>query len=92
MFLQRGGRIYEQMYYPHAESYCRNRAGLPEGYLEAFANIYSTFMTALNKKKSGESLLEADWDFPSIEEGIQGVKLIDRCVESSQKGAVWIDF
>jgi len=78
--------------YPHAQGYSRIPSGHPEGYFEAFANIYSTFITALKKKISGEALSEDDLDFPGVEAGIQGVRFIERCVESSQKGAVWIDF
>lgn len=78
--------------YPHAQGYSRIPSGHPEGYFEAFANIYSTFITALKKKISGEALSEDDLDFPGVEAGIQGVRFIERSVESSQKGAVWIDF
>ena len=78
--------------YPHAQSYSRIPAGHPEGYFEAFANIYSTFITALQKKISGEALSGNDQDYPGIQAGIQGVKFIEKCVESSQKGTVWIDF
>ena len=78
--------------YPHAQSYSRIPSGHPEGYFEAFANIYSTFISALKKKISGEALTESDQDYPGVHAGIQGVKFIEKCVESSQKGAVWIDF
>lgn len=78
--------------YPQAQRYSRVPPGHPEGYFEAFANIYSTFISALSKKISGEALSEDDLDFPGVQDGIQGVKYIERCVESSQKGAVWIDF
>ena len=81
----------DQMY-PHAQGYSRVPAGHPEGYFEAFANIYSTFCDALNKKLSGESLTGEEMDFPGVEEGIRGVRFIEKCVESSQKGAVWVDF
>jgi len=78
--------------YPHAQSFSRIPAGHPEGYFEAFANIYSTFCKALSKKLAGESLTAEDMDFPSVAEGVQGVQYIEKCVESSQKGAAWIDF
>lgn len=78
--------------YPHAQGYSRIPSGHPEGYFEAFANIYSTFITSLKKKISGGALSENDLDFPGVEAGIQGVRFIERSVESSQKGAVWIDF
>ncbi len=78
--------------YPHAQNYSRIPAGHPEGYFEAFANIYSTFITALNKKLSGKSLSTEELDFPGVDEGVQGVKFIEKCVESSRKNAAWIDF
>ena len=78
--------------YPHAQSYSRVPAGHPEGYFEAFANIYSTFCKALGKKLAGESLTTEDMDYPGVGEGVQGVRFIERCVESSKKGAVWTDF
>ncbi|MFQ6069227.1 MAG: Gfo/Idh/MocA family protein [Candidatus Aminicenantales bacterium] len=78
--------------YPQAQSFSRIPAGHPEGYFEAFANIYSTFCQALSKKLRGESLSEEELDYPHVEEGVRGVKFIEKCVESSKKGAVWIDF
>jgi predicted dehydrogenase len=78
--------------YPRAASLSRIPAGHPEGYFEAFANVYSTFLTTLDKKLTGKELTADDRDYPGAAEGIQGVKFIEKCVESSQKGAVWIDF
>ena len=78
--------------YPHAQAYSRIPSGHPEGYFEAFANIYKTFTGALAKKKAGAPLEEKELDFPNIEDGISGVRFIGKCVESSQKGAVWVNF
>jgi predicted dehydrogenase len=78
--------------YPRAQALSRIPSGHPEGYFECFANIYSTFITALNKKMAGESLTKDDLDFPNIREGIRGVKFIEKCVDSSKKGAVWVNF
>jgi predicted dehydrogenase len=78
--------------YPAAERVSRVPAGHPEGYFEAFANIYSTFITALDKKTNKKPLEKEDKDYPGVTEGYQGVRFIERCVESSQKGAVWVDF
>jgi predicted dehydrogenase len=78
--------------YPHAAGYPRIPAGHPEGYFEAFANIYLTFANALLKKKTGETLTADDLDFPTVEAGLEGVKFIGKCVESAQQGAVWLDF
>lgn len=78
--------------FAHPGSYVRIPSGHPEGYFEAFANIYNTFATALIKRKNGETLTENDLDFPAIGEGLQGVTFIEKCVESSQKGTIWVDF
>jgi predicted dehydrogenase len=78
-------------FYPHAQSYSRIPSGHPEGLFEAFANVYKTFIGAVNKVKVGEKLSEADMDFPGLDMGIDGVRFIHKCVESSTKGAVWVD-
>ncbi|MDR0730151.1 MAG: gfo/Idh/MocA family oxidoreductase, partial [Treponema sp.] len=62
------------------------------GYFEALANIYRTYIGALIKQKKGQALTEADLDFPDIRMGIDGVKFTGKCVESSQKGTVWVPF
>jgi len=79
-------------FYPHAQSFSRIPSGHPEGYIEGLANIYKTYTAALVKQKAGEPLTPEDLDFPNAESGIDGVKFIGKCVESSDKGAVWIDF
>ena len=81
-----------ETFYPHAQSYSRIPAGHPEGYFEALGNIYKTFAAALSKIKAGQKPDEADMDFPSVEMGMDGVKFINKCVESSDKGAVWVNF
>ncbi len=78
--------------YPRAQGLSRLPSGHPEGYFECFANLYSTFITALGKKIAGEPLTPDDLDFPGVDDGIRGVRYIERCVESSKKGAVWVDF
>jgi len=76
---------------PRAQSMSRLPSGHPEGYFEGFANIYSTFITALAKKLRGEALTGDDLDFPSVDEAVQGVRYIEKCVESSAKGSIWLD-
>lgn len=78
--------------YPRAAGLSRIPGGHPEGYYEAFANIYATFENALLKQKAGQALTDDDLDFPTIAAGIDGVKFIGKCVESSQQGAAWLDF
>lgn len=78
--------------YPEAQKYSRIPSGHPEGYFEAFANIYSAFVDALAKVKAGGKPAYNEIDFPSVQAGLEGVRFIGKCVESSQKGAVWVDF
>jgi predicted dehydrogenase len=75
---------------PRAQSLSRLPSGHPEGYFESFANVYSTFIAALAKKLRGAALTAADLDFPSVDDGVRGVRYIETCVESSAKGAVWV--
>lgn len=72
--------------------YCRLPAGHPEGFYEAFANIYTAFTMALLKQKSGLGLTAQDKDFAGIDEGLSGVRFIDACVSSSQKNSGWIEY
>ena len=75
---------------PRAQSLSRLPSGHPEGYFESFANVYTTCIAALAKKLRGEPLAGADLDFPTVEDGVRGVRFIEKCVESSAKGAIWI--
>ncbi|MDR0314261.1 MAG: Gfo/Idh/MocA family oxidoreductase [Treponema sp.] len=79
-------------FYPHAQSFSRIPSGHPEGYFESLANLYKTYISALIKQKEGKALTEADLDFPNAEAGLDGVRFIGKCVESSNKGAIWINF
>lgn len=74
------------------QSLVRIPAGHPEGYFEAFANIYRTFTGALRKRLAGEPLSDADRDFPTVDDGIQGVRFVTRVVESAANKSAWVDF
>lgn len=66
-------------------------AGHPEGFLEAFANIYRGVAQAI-RVHSGEDLGDAvRLDFPSVEDGLRGMLFIEKVIESSEKGNVWVD-
>ncbi len=75
--------------YPEASEYVRIPAGHPEGYLEGFATIYRSFAKELNQIKAGNtpSVLP---DFPTVKDGIRGMKFIYAAVESSKQNASWI--
>lgn len=79
-------------FYEHPSSYVRIPSGHPEGYFEAFANIYSTFIDALSIRKRGEEPTENQLDFPTPMDGANGVRFIEKCVESSDKNSAWVSF
>jgi predicted dehydrogenase len=79
-------------FHPGAQRHSRIPAGHPEGYFEAFANIYRAFAGALAKKKGGAPLAALDLDFPGVEDGISGVRFVHRCVESSSQGSARVRF
>ena len=66
-------------------------SGHPEGYLEAFANIYRNFSFALRSHFAGEPVNTALYDFPNIEDGVHGMALVEAVVKSSKEGNVWIE-
>jgi len=76
---------------PGAAKFTRLPSAHTEGYFEALGNIYSNFADCLNKHKAG-TLKPEDIDYPGLDEGLEGVKFIHRCVESSDKGNIWVDF
>jgi predicted dehydrogenase len=63
--------------------------GHPEGYLEAFASIYRNFARTVLKRMNNEEPNEFDLDFPTIEDGIRGMKFIETVVSSGKKNAQW---
>lgn len=61
--------------------------GHPEGYLEAFGNIYRGAIDAIIAKHDGAVPSRMAQLIPSIEEGERGVRFVERCVESAKKNA-----
>jgi predicted dehydrogenase len=75
-----------------AAAFNRIPAGHPEGFYEAYANIYSAFASALYDKMAGKTVDEASYGYPTIDMGIDGVRFVNRCCDSSEAGSVWVDF
>jgi len=71
---------------------CRTPAGHPEGYLEAFANIYRNFALTLGCKMDGKTPTPEMLDFPGIEDGLRGMAFIDNVVASSQSDKKWTPY
>ena len=61
-----------------ANLHTRVPSGHPEGYIEAFANLYRNFALSIKKSR------EPDFDFPGIEEGIRGMQFIERSIQSGK--------
>ncbi|QYM78062.1 Gfo/Idh/MocA family oxidoreductase [Horticoccus luteus] len=76
---------------PKLAPFTRIPAGHPEGYLEAFANLYLEAFRAIAAEVSGQPI-PADCDFPTIDDGVDGMLFIDTVVKSSKAGARWTKF
>lgn len=63
-------------------------AGHPEGYLEAFANLYRDFARALRQVAADE---RPEFDLPGMVQGVRGMRFIDAVVESSAAGGRWLE-
>ncbi|MEP6670639.1 MAG: Gfo/Idh/MocA family oxidoreductase [Chthoniobacter sp.] len=63
----------------------------PEGYLEAFANIYKNFAGAIRARLEKKKLAKDDPanDYPKIEDGVRGMAFIEAVVKSSKANAAW---
>lgn len=69
----------------------RTPAGHPEGYLEAFANLYRNFALTVSAKIDGKPVPK-EVNFPTVEEGIRGMAFIDNVVKSGQSKEKWTAF
>lgn len=73
----------------------RTPAGHPEGFIEAFANIYRNFALTVMAKRRGEQPDEKILDFPTVYDGLRGMQFVETMVEAgyddSQKWYKWIE-
>lgn len=77
--------------YPEAIAHTRIPAGHPEGYLEAFANIYRNVAFCLQARIADEVVNPLYQDFPTIDDGVRGMEFIDAVVRSGKDEATkWI--
>jgi hypothetical protein len=65
--------------------------GHPEGYLEAFANTYLGVAEALRAYIDGEPMATEDYDFPTVYDGLRGMKFIYAAVESAERECAWME-
>lgn len=65
-------------------------AGHPEGYLEAFANLYKNFARALACRLEGRKIPPEYLDFPTVDDGVRGMAFIETVVKSSAGKEKWV--
>jgi predicted dehydrogenase len=76
-----------------AKANTRTPGGHPEGYLEAFGNIYRNFALTVMSKIDGKELPSEWFDFPGVEDGIRGMQFIDAVVKAGYNHDVkWVKF
>ena len=77
---------------PAALAAMRTPAGHPEGYLEAFANIYQNFALQIQASEQGIPCSNEAFDVPGIDQAIRGMAFIENTVRFSQSEIKWHDF
>lgn len=75
-----------------AQENTRTPAGHPEGYVEAFANLYRNFARCIYAERNGETPKEEWKDFPGIEDGIRGMAFIEHVLKSTETEYKWTSF
>jgi predicted dehydrogenase len=76
--------------YPEAQAAGRIPAGHPEGYLEAFANIYRNFAHCIRAYEAGQTPDPMHTDFPGIQDGVRGMRFIEKVIASGKSKAKWV--
>ncbi len=78
--------------YESTQKHTRLPSGHPEGYLEAFANIYRNFAKCVQARIDGVEVDPVYDDFPRVEDGLRGMQFIYKAVESGKSDEKWISF
>jgi predicted dehydrogenase len=87
----RAGVGYKEPLSSFARHNLRTPGGHPEGYLEAFGNIYHNFAQTLSARIDGTKPSAESLDFPGVDDGIRGMEFIDHVVASSLSKEKWYD-
>jgi predicted dehydrogenase len=88
----RAGSNYGGRLSSFATHNCRTPGGHPEGYLEAFGNLYRNFALTLTARLDGQSPSAEAMDFPSVEDGVRGMAFIENVVKSNESLEKWTFF
>ncbi|MFW6043508.1 MAG: Gfo/Idh/MocA family protein [Marinilabiliaceae bacterium] len=87
----RGGANYDYLS-EKARWNTRVPGGHPEGYIEAFANIYKNAAFDINKHKDKDFPVPDFIDYPTIRHGVEGMKFIEKVIESARSEEKWMKF
>lgn len=88
----RAGGNYGDRLSSFATANCRTPGGHPEGYLEAFANIYRNFAQTLSARIDGTTPTAEMLDFPNTQDGLRGMAFIDNVVASAASSEKWTEY
>jgi predicted dehydrogenase len=77
---------------PDAALATRLPSGHPEGFIEAFANIYRGVIEAIHARREGRTPTGPGAQFPTVHDGARGVRFIERVLDSSRAGGRWVAF
>jgi len=72
-----------------AQANSRTPFAHPEGFIEAFANVYLAAAAAISDKIDGKAAPEGGYDHPTVDDGVAGMAFIKACVDSSQNNSAW---
>ena len=67
-------------------------SGHPEGYLEAFGNIYVGVAEAIRRYLEGSPMKTGEYNFPTVYDGLRGMQFIYAAVESAENDSSWVSF
>lgn len=87
--IYRTGGGYVSSYAAHNT---RTPAGHPEGYLEAFANLYRNFALSIKADMEGKPADKESLDYPGIDEGVRGMAFVENVIASGKSDIKWTEF
>jgi hypothetical protein len=76
--------------YPEALEEDRIGGGHVEGLFESWANLYRRFAFAMDASERGDYDSLKDIWYPSVHDAAEGVRFVNKCVESANKGSAWV--
>lgn len=74
-----------------AQAHTRIPAGHPEGYIEAFANIYRNVAECVSARIENRTVNPLYEDFPSVEDGVRGMEFIYKVIDSGKSDQKWVE-